>query len=332
VKVAETQRRGLAGMGGRAAESTNAWDPTENSVAQRTAESTTGDIFRLHPLAPSSLSYKNKAERRKIHRAVYLDSPHVDLDAIEAEAAELLEVDPAQAERFFGNRIVAGAGLAYDPDVWDGLADPTAIPGDGAVITVGVDGARFDDALAMIATDVVSGHQWPLGIWQVPVGADHDYEHDVSEGGEVDGVLSEAFQRWQVWRVYIDPQRIERLVNTWQGRWSDKVVVEWFSNRPKQMAYAVRNHVTAVAAGELSHDGDEMFARHIKQAVRQKVNVKDDDDRQMFVLSKDRPFSPFKMDGAVAAVLSWEARGDAIAAGATTQPKSRKMTSFGGRR
>jgi hypothetical protein len=35
---------------------------------------------------------------------------HVNLDSIEAEAAELMETDPAQAERFFGNRAVAGHG------------------------------------------------------------------------------------------------------------------------------------------------------------------------------------------------------------------------------
>ncbi len=91
------------------------------------------------------------------------------------------------------------------------------------------------------------------------------------------------------------------------------------------MAYAVRNHETAVAAGDLTHDGDPVLARHIGNAMRQKVNVKDDDDRQMHVLSKDRPFSPLKMDGAVAAVLAWEARGDAIASGAKPERSSTKV-------
>src|SRR6185369_4673582 len=39
VKLADTQYRNLAGMGGRAALTTNAWDPAENSVAQREFES-----------------------------------------------------------------------------------------------------------------------------------------------------------------------------------------------------------------------------------------------------------------------------------------------------
>lgn len=119
IRVAETQRRGLAGMGGRAWETTNAWDPSEDSVAQRTFESVSKDIFRDFPQAPSNLSFTNKAERRKILRHVYAGSPWVDLDAIEAEAAELMEKDPAQAERFFGNRIVHGLGSWLPDGLWD---------------------------------------------------------------------------------------------------------------------------------------------------------------------------------------------------------------------
>lgn len=319
VKVAETQRRGLAGMGGRAEETTNAWDPTEDSVAQRTAESRTGDIFRLHPLAPGGLSYTNKRERRKIHRHVYASCTWVDLDGIEGEAAELLEKDPAQAERFFGNRIVAGQGHAYERETWDSLTDATIVVADRSLITIGVDGARFDDALAMIATDVEQGHQWPLGIWEVPPNAPDDYEHPEDE---IDGVMSEAHKRWTVWRIYIDPQRIENLVDRWQGRWTDKKVLRWYTNRPKQMAYAVRRHVTAVNARDLSHDDDPVFARHMGNAMKKPVNVKDEKDRQMYVLAKDRPYSPLKMDAGPAAVLSWEARGDAIASGVMTKRRA----------
>jgi len=119
IKVAETQRRGLAGMGGRAWETTNAWDPSEDSVAQRTFESSAKDIFRDFPQAPANLSFKNKVERRRVLRTVYAGSPWVDIDAIEAEAAELLERDPAQAERFFGNRIIHGAGAWLPDDLWE---------------------------------------------------------------------------------------------------------------------------------------------------------------------------------------------------------------------
>ncbi len=127
-KVYETQRRGAAGMGGRSMEQSNAYDPTENSVAQTTYESPSEDIFKFYrdpDLAPHlrdksgrPISYRLKKNRRKIHEYVYEGSWWVNLDSIEAEAAELMETDPAQAERFFGNRRVQGAGAWLKPGLW----------------------------------------------------------------------------------------------------------------------------------------------------------------------------------------------------------------------
>jgi hypothetical protein len=134
--------------------------------------------------------------------------------------------------------------------------------------------------------------------------------------------MSELFELFYVWRVYIDPQHIDYLVEKWQGRWGEKRIITWLTNRPKQAAWAVRNYQDAHAAGDLSHNGDPLLARHIKQAVRWKVNVYDDDNRQMHTIGKDRPDSPRKMDGAWAGCLSWEARGDAIAADATNAPST----------
>lgn len=125
--LADTQRRGLAGMGGRAVETTNAWDPAENSVAQQSYESSAKDIYRDFRSAPVGLSYGNKAERRRIHRHVYGDSWWIDLDRIEAEAAELIERDPAQAERFFGNRIVQGLGAWLPDELWSSAVREAAV-------------------------------------------------------------------------------------------------------------------------------------------------------------------------------------------------------------
>jgi hypothetical protein len=93
-------------------------------------------------------------------------------------------------------------------------------------------------------------------------------------------------------------------------------------NRPRQTAFAVSSYTAAINTGEVSHDGDEAFARHIKNAVRWPVNVRDEEGRPLHVIGKDRPGSPNKMDAAAAGVLSWEARGDAIAAGAQNTPVS----------
>jgi hypothetical protein len=316
VEVAETQRRGAAGMGGRTMETTNAWDPADESTAQRTARSKSPDIFRFHQVPPENLRYKVKADRQKIHRYVYAGSNHVDLDAIEAEAVELLEEDPVQAERFFGNRIRAAGDAAFDPDRWKKLADSKIVVPDRSLIVIGVDGARFEDAIGLIATDVAQAHQFVLGIWEKPEGADDDYEHPVDE---IDGRMIEAQERFTVWRTYVDPQWIDHLMDRWQGRYGEKKILPWYTNRPKQIAYAIRNYAAAMNAGDLSHDGDADMAKHIAHARRRKLPVYDDDGRQMWTIAKDRPGSPDKIDAAMGGAISWEARGDAIAAGALEQ-------------
>jgi len=324
--LADNQRRNIAGMQGRWLETTNAWDPAEESVAQQTYESKEPGVY-IDDVEPGEGSVRNKRERRKMLKLVYGDSaagskergirPWIDLDRIDAEIRSLLERDGAQAERFFLNRKIAGESRAFSVAKWDALAEPREVK-DGSLIVLGVDGARSDDALAVIATEVESGYQWPIGIWEVPKNAPEDYEHPFNN---VDAAVEEAMERWEVWRIYIDPGstqgNINHLVDRWQGRWGDKRVIDWHMNRQRPVAYAVRNYTVAINRGDLTHDGDEVFARHIKNSVKSRLNVRDDDGRHMHTISKDRSGSPRKIDAAAAGVLSWEARGDAIADGAT---------------
>jgi hypothetical protein len=314
-KLADNQRRNLAGMGGRFLDTSNAWDPTERSVAQRTFENPEG-VHADYPPPPAG-SVRNKRERRRVMRFVYGDSWWVDLDRIDVEVEALLAHDPPQAERFFLNRSHAGESYAFDEARWAELARPDIVVADKTLVVVGVHGARFEDSLALVATAVESGHQWPLGIWTRPENAPDDYEHDFDT---VDATLIEAFDRLDVWRVYVNPQRIETLVDRWLGRWnlgerSSHRVFEWFTNRPRQVAHAVRNYRAAMTAGDLSHDGDSEMARHIAASRKLAVNVKDEDGRPMWSIQKDRPGSPNKINAAMAGVVSWEARGDALAAG-----------------
>jgi hypothetical protein len=310
--LADNQRRNLAGMGGRWLETGNAWDPRENSVAQLTAESGEPGVYH-DDVEPGTGSVRNKADRRKMIRKVYGDSWWVDADRIDGEIMSLLaRGEASQAERFFLNRKMAGEDAALPPGLVEKRTVKQAEPEAGRRITIGVDGARFADALSVIGTDVKTGFQWPIGIWERPEDAGDDYEHPVDE---IDAAMIEAFDRFDVWRVYIDPQWIDHLVERWQGRWGQKRVIAWYTNRPRQIAFAVRGFADAAAAGDWSCSPDELFQRHLKQARKKMLNVFDDDHRQLWTFSKDRPGSPRKIDGAMGAVLSWEGRSDCVAAG-----------------
>lgn len=349
VKVAETQRRGLAGMGGRAEETTNAWDPGEQSVAQRTAESPSRDIFRFHPQAPKDLNYRVKADRRRIHRVVYQGSPWVDLDAIEAEAAELLETDPAQAERFFGNRVVAGSDKAFDADHYASLAKRLAIPA-GRKVTLGFDGSLTHDATGLVVTDIEHGHQAVLAWWIRPPELDEDAEWQVPID-EVDEAVEFAFGTWDVWRLLGDPAHWRSDMNRWAGMYGDDKVVEWWTHDRKKTALAIREFATdmggrdkapVMSHGPLLLDQDaEPDARalaahaalveHVANAVRRPTNIRDEETGSfLWLIGKDAAKSVRKIDLAMAALLSWIARGQAIADGVLKPEPTYRRASWSG--
>src|SRR4051812_14107630 len=313
--LADNQRRNLAGMGGRFIETCNAPDPVEQSVAWRTPSEP--GVF-IDDTDGGAGSVRNRAERRKVLRKVYGDSSverggWVDLDRIDGEIEALLEHDPAQAERFFLNRKLASEGAAFDITHWKTLCRPRT-PKAQEIVALGVDGARYHDALAVIATEVRTGYQWPVVIIERPPNAKDDYEHDFNA---VDAAVAEVFERYVVWRAYVDDQYIrDVLVEKWQNRYGHRRVVVWHTNRPRPIAWAVRNYEDAVSGGDVAHDGNPVFEAHVRQARRRMLTVLDDKERPMHTLAKDSHDSPRKIDAAMAAVLSWEARSDCVAAGA----------------
>lgn len=119
IDTAETMRRGAAGMGGRGIETTNAWNPAQDSAAQRAFELNPDDVFIFYRVPPVELSFKDRSERRRLLKWVYEGSPHVNVDSIMAECDEMIAHSPAKAERFFGNRVVPGEGQWLAPSVWE---------------------------------------------------------------------------------------------------------------------------------------------------------------------------------------------------------------------
>lgn len=319
-RVADNQYRGLAGMGGRASLETNAFDPSEESVAQQQFESSAKDIYRQFVQPPAHLSYQNKRERRQIHRLVYGEvltenGGHVDLDSIEAESADLAERDPAQAERFFGNRLVYGAGGYLDGDSWDGCAVPLEVP-DGAAVALGMDGSDTDDWTA-IRAETEDGYQFTPTygpdrrptIW------------DPAEFGgqvprlEVAAAVDELMSRFRVARFYVDPPDWKSEIDDWAAEHGDKVVLRWETYRPVQMHAAAQRLRTDVLKLDTPfwHDGCAVTARHIRNARKSpRPNLR-------YVLAK--PSQQQKIDCCLASILAHEAACDATAADVWPKPE-----------
>lgn len=318
-RLADNQRRNASGTGGRFLETTNAWAINEDSVAQDTNENPVGVYVDYPP--PIGGSVRNRSERRKAMRYAYGDSVRngptwrgwVDLDRIDVEIEALSKRDPSQAERFFLNRVHAGEDVAFDLAAWRAAARPDIVVADKTLIAIGVDGARTEDALAIIATTLDGFHQWPLAILERPANVGPDYEHDLDYA---DAIVTEAFERYRVGLIYSDPQKIEHLTDRWTGRWGKDRVANFVTNlRSRKLGDAVGYYVASVGARDMTHDGDSVFARHVANARRKMLPATDDDGRYLFTLTKERPHSPNKIDAAMAGMISAEARRDCIAKG-----------------
>jgi len=78
------------------------------------------------------------------------------------------------------------------------------------------------------------------------------------------------------------------------------------------------SYAAAIRAGDTTHSDDRVFAAHIANAHKFTLPAKDDQTppQPLWIIQKDGPTSPRKVDAAWAGAASWMARLDAVAAGA----------------
>lgn len=319
VKVAHTQWRNLAGMGGRASLTSNAYDPSENSVAQEEYESADSDIYRQFVQPPKNLSYNDKRDRHRIHRIVYPpdvlreNGGHLDLDSIENEAVSLVERDPAEAARFYGNMLVASAGRALDPERWDQLAKPREVAA-GTPIGLGFDGSIYRDTTTLRAC-TRDGYSFDIGKWERPrsqaelnrwLAAHPGHKEWSVIRSEVHDAVAEAFSRYRVGKMLCDPPKWFTEIGQWAELYGAEVVQALDTNQARRFAPAVDRWLTGIAEGTHTHDGDPVTAEHVKAAHLRKVRLADvEDDRTMYVIVKGPDKLP--IDCAVSDILAVEA-------------------------
>jgi phage terminase large subunit-like protein len=317
-------------------ETTTAPEPGTGSVAEGTmdyaravvsGQVTDTRLFYFHRDASEGHDLETPdGLRAAIVEASGATSEWSDIEAI-AAAWQDPEADRAYLERVWLNRLVKGGTQAFDVPRWLELVrDRAASPGEA--ITLGFDGAMFHDATGIVATHVESGYQWVAGLWECPPGR-LDWQVPTDE---VDAVIRGLFKEYSVWRLYADPPYWGSWIAQWAGdpALGPEKVIAWWTNRRRPMTYALKNYQTAILSGDVSHSGDPRLTRHLGHARRHDLTgVRDETGSPLWLIQKDRPDSPNKIDLAMAAVLSWEARTDAVAAGVRNKPPRVQMMFMG---
>lgn len=231
-----------------------------------------------------------------------------DLSAV-ARMWDSEENDKAYLERVWCNRWIESTSTVFDIQAFRDLGDPNLVIPAGATVTLGFDGAVTRDSTALVVTDVKTGVQNLLGLWERPEKA-KDWSVPVSE---VNAMVEFCMETYDVFSFYYDPPYWQEAGAMWDERWPGKVI-EWPTRNLNRIYYAVRAYQEAIANGEIGHNGDQDFERHIANAGKNEVNSMDEEGRRKFRLAKIAEHRKF--DAAMAAVLSWQARLDAIKKGA----------------
>ena len=321
-KFERTLRRGAGGMGGRVSHSSNPYDPAENSVLQRQMESKQLDILKHHFPPPASLNFKLKKDRELIFRWNYASAPWVDLRTVEAESVALMETDPAEAERFFGNRIVAGRGSWLEMPKWEDRKAETPIEVKPRTkICLGFDGSDSDD-LTGIRAETLDQFQFTptYGVDKKRTLWDpRDWQNRVPRS-EVMSAFRELAVEFEIVRAYMDPPFWTTEADTLAAEFGEKVFIKWYTNRPSQMHASLERFKTDVynAESTFSHDGDELVANHLRNAVVRAGNVDPVTKIRKYTIGK--PEKHQKIDYAMSSVLAHEAVMDALASGANAAP------------
>lgn len=325
-RVCGAVKRNVAGMDGRWIELTNAWDPSEGSEAQVTAESKDPRIYvdtveprRVDDLTDDAALYAELLRQygdSARERGGWVNIRGRIMD--EVRSARHTEAD---RRRFFLNEVVVGESVFVDPEAWDLQARPDEGLRPADPIALGFDGSKYRDATALLASRLTDGHLVEIRVWERPANAGPSWR---VPSVEVDKVLGEVFGAYQVAVMFADPYRWQDYLDRWAARWPDKIV-EFPTNVQQRMDRAIERFSTAFTGREITHSGSEKLSRHAKNAVvvkgdRKRPRPGEDELLTTHYLKLAKRGDGMWIDAAVAAVLAHEARAWAIEKGGW-QPK-----------
>ncbi len=181
-------------------------------------------------------------------------------------------------------------------------------PPDGTAICLGFDGSVNNDWTA-IGAETMDGYSFTPRWSSEAVGTYwNPREHgDRIPHGEVTLAVDELFDRFQVVRLYCDPQDWETDIEAWALEHGQEKVLPWPTNKVERMYPAIRRFEADLREGLIRHDGCPVAAAHVGQA--KKVPK----PGQKYLLGK--PNENQKIDVAMTRILAHEAKSDAVAAG-----------------
>lgn len=328
VNLAAVIRRNAGKIGGTTIETPNSYRPGSESVAEQTfsyaqaiLEGRARDEGLLldHREAPADTDLSDRESLRAGLVHVYGDSAKdnggwVDLDRIISEIWDPA-TDPQDARQFYLNQVTHASDSWLAQHDWMACEDREKVVKPGDAIVLGFDGSRGRvrgnaDATALVGMRVEDRHLFEVRVWESPQGVKDWSPNPV----EVDREVRSAFDRYKVVGFYADPSGWQTHVAEWEAAFGRRLKVKatarepiamWPRGKNSQITHLTQQFYEAVMNREITHDGSPNILRHVLNSRRRQSRSGG------YLLYKEFPESPNKIDAAYAAMMAFRAGIDA---------------------
>jgi len=344
--LAATLEDNLAKSGSRMLETSNAWVPGVDSVAEATWDSwvaqeegrvkdEAGRILYDARIAPPTTDMSDYESLTDALRWVYGDcewkrdeSGEIDIDPI-LKRIWSPRSDPNDSKRKYLNWPTEATDAWVKPEEWAALTSPREVDPEEPIVLF-FDGSKSRDATAVVACCLSDGYvfvpEWPGGsqyrftVWEPSASSDPDAEVSATN---VDLSIDWVFENHNVVAFFGDVREWESFVKVeWPRRHGAKLRKVWADRSgrdPQRIAWDMRSKVmdftracelvnAEIVAGEFKHDGNPVLLRHV-------VNCRRRPNRWGISVGKATPDSPDKIDAGVCMIGARMVMRMAIAAG-----------------
>lgn len=250
---------------------TNAYDPSEDSVAQRRRETYEEQLAglaynsrvlydsieappdaRIRPKklrtdSPDPTEEEVKEYLAAVIRAVRGDATWLDLETI---LAEIMDTNnPAgESRRFYFNQIIASEDSWVDPAAVEASIDKVVaaarrIPGADDLqagwivmphepVVAFFDGSKSDDASALVGCRIEDGYCFTIGVWQPPSQKDRAKTW-LAPRGAITSRVDEMFERFNVVGFWADPSHATE--DETGSRYWDDTIDDWMKRHGRKL-------------------------------------------------------------------------------------------------
>ena len=287
VALADVMDRNVGKSGSRILETSNAWEPGKESVAESTYDAWVaqeegrlkgkGRILYDARMAPPDVDFEDVASIRKGVEFAYGDAYWANPEDIVENRILSPRTKLDVSKRFYLNWPESPEDAWTTQQLWSRMAEPEFYIEDGSDIAMAFDGSRVEDATAIIGCHIETGFTFSLGIWE-PRGTRY------IPADEVHAAIRSVKDRFHVCAFFADVKEWEQSTKiTWREWFEDEVDI-WAvpgGRDPQPVAWDMRSHVSEftgaceMVLGEIEavppgfkHDGDSVLGRHVVNSRR----------------------------------------------------------------